>query len=276
MTPLERKLAADLLDLAADEFGNHTCNDYVIENSREAVELLNAREQWNVGAGNVPEHVEIYDPSKAKLMTFDFTLMSYLARRLRDPDKEVERVVDGATDTLRAQLEEARAWREAVDDACAISWVEMTTPRETLKALLARESQIALDPAVSEEAAQLHARIASLESQLAEQTKLANATMNSRLELMERIESLEGSLREAMDGSVAMGGQIESLVGDVQAQTLRASSAEAQVRELRLELFALKDAFEPVCYNQPRCEVMSMGQVAAMDRADGVLAKKNT
>ena len=67
-------------------------------------------------------------------------------------------------DTCRVcELEE---WKAAVDDACVTSWVPMTTPRETLRALLLWESQIALDPAVSEEAAKLHCRILELEHEL--------------------------------------------------------------------------------------------------------------
>jgi hypothetical protein len=186
----------------------------------------------------------------------------WLGKPVKDTGKGCLLTNDEIQDVLE-EIDELRTWRDAVVDACVVNWVpEVGTPRDIVRALLANESRIALDPAVSEEAAKLHARIGVLESQLAEQTKLANATMSSRLELLDKTESLEARLEEV--GAQAI------------AQTGLRQIAETQVLDLRAELFALKNAFEPMCYNQPRCEVMSMSQVAAMDRADAVLAKRNT
>lgn len=48
-------------------------------------------------------------------------------------------------------------WREAVLDACVVSWVDWdeNDPRKTINSLLAWHQMVALDPAVSVEAAKL-------------------------------------------------------------------------------------------------------------------------
>ena len=52
-----------------------------------------------------------------------------------------------------AEIERLQHWQRAVDDACAASWVAATDDAcETVKALIARECQIALDPLVSSDA----------------------------------------------------------------------------------------------------------------------------
>lgn len=52
-----------------------------------------------------------------------------------------------------AEIERLQHWQRAVDDACTVSWVPVTDDaRETVKALIARECQIALDPLVSSDA----------------------------------------------------------------------------------------------------------------------------
>lgn len=55
-----------------------------------------------------------------------------------------------------AEIERLQHWQRAVDDACTVSWVPVTDDaRETVKALIARECQIALDPLVSSDAQSL-------------------------------------------------------------------------------------------------------------------------
>ena len=52
-----------------------------------------------------------------------------------------------------AEIERLQHWQRAVDDACTVSWVPVTDDaHETVKALIARECQIALDPLVSSDA----------------------------------------------------------------------------------------------------------------------------
>lgn len=48
-----------------------------------------------------------------------------------------------------------KGWRDAIEEACVVSWVPITTPKETIQALLFFEQEIALDPQVSEAAANL-------------------------------------------------------------------------------------------------------------------------
>lgn len=52
-----------------------------------------------------------------------------------------------------AEIDRLQHWQRAVDDACTVSWVPVTDDaRETVKALISRECQIALDPLVSSDA----------------------------------------------------------------------------------------------------------------------------
>ncbi len=71
-----------MLDLASDEFSNHGCNDFELPNTQEMVDLLNQIEVWNVGPGQKPEEVHVFDPSKKKLDSVDWLLMRYLSARL--------------------------------------------------------------------------------------------------------------------------------------------------------------------------------------------------
>lgn len=60
------------------------------------------------------------------------------------------------------------AWKDAIIDAAVVDWVyckeHETDPRKAVNDLLAWQAQIALDPAVSKEAANLHQRIAAAEA----------------------------------------------------------------------------------------------------------------
>jgi len=78
----EARLASLLLDLASDEFSNHGCNDFELPNTQEMVDLLNQIEAWNVGPGQKPEEVHVFDPSDKKLYTTDWLLMRYFSARL--------------------------------------------------------------------------------------------------------------------------------------------------------------------------------------------------
>lgn len=77
--------------------------------------------------------------------------------------KEIAKAMTESDDALRvareeikrqaAEIERLRHWQRAVDDACAASWVPVTDDaRKTVKALIARECQIAIDPLVSSDA----------------------------------------------------------------------------------------------------------------------------
>ncbi len=55
----------------------------------------------------------------------------------------------------KEELDELKAWYEAIADECAIDFVEMTSPRETITKLLSWNMEMALDPQISEEANKL-------------------------------------------------------------------------------------------------------------------------
>ena len=83
MTKQEAALASDLLDRAADTYSNHGCNDYLIPNTQENVDMLNQMEKWNVGHGQPPNLVWTFDPQVKQLYVMDWVLMRYLSARLQ-------------------------------------------------------------------------------------------------------------------------------------------------------------------------------------------------
>ena len=82
MTPAQRKLVVELLDMAADHYGNHGCNDFILtehgltpDESREVLERLNA-------------HDAIHNPGCEHNINDDYAedwvLMAWLAHILED------------------------------------------------------------------------------------------------------------------------------------------------------------------------------------------------
>ncbi len=69
MTPTEARLAADLLDVAADEFASHGCNDY-------------ARPGW-LPQGEWEELAATDEGAPRGSWTSDWLLMRALAKKLR-------------------------------------------------------------------------------------------------------------------------------------------------------------------------------------------------
>ena len=86
---LELTLIAEFLKVAKDELGKHGCNDYSLPNTQENVDLLNAMEQHNVGPGNEPDEVYVYDPSAKKLDTMDFCIAGYLSALAAEAAKKM-------------------------------------------------------------------------------------------------------------------------------------------------------------------------------------------
>jgi hypothetical protein len=79
MTPAERKAAARLLNDAADEFSNNICNDFYLENTPENRELVQKMQ--------TDEHMdEDLNFSEGKILTYDWILMRYLARKLESEE----------------------------------------------------------------------------------------------------------------------------------------------------------------------------------------------
>lgn len=77
-------LAAKLLEEASDEFGNHSCNDYQLENTDENWKLICEAEQWN---NPRQKDMEPRPPLNKKIDTADFFIMSYLAHFLKEQSK---------------------------------------------------------------------------------------------------------------------------------------------------------------------------------------------
>ena len=55
-------------------------------------------------------------------------------------------------DDTRKELKLLEEWYEAVEEACIVNWVEMTTPTETIQNLISWNVKMALDPKISKEA----------------------------------------------------------------------------------------------------------------------------
>lgn len=78
LTPTQRKVLADLLDMASDEFSNHVCNDYTLPNDVAHYQFM----QNVVAAGDYPGD----DPNiiENKIYTMDWLLMDYFVRLFRE------------------------------------------------------------------------------------------------------------------------------------------------------------------------------------------------
>ena len=79
LTPHERQVLAHLLEMAAERYGNHTCNDYEMNNTDENWALLRASYEPPAGDG----YEEDRPPPGEKLYAQDFVLMSYFAAKIR-------------------------------------------------------------------------------------------------------------------------------------------------------------------------------------------------
>lgn len=73
--------SVDLLELASDEFSNNGCNDYPIENTPENRAFYEKMMKECCG-----EDITV-DPSKEKIYTQDWMVMTYLSKMLK---KEAE------------------------------------------------------------------------------------------------------------------------------------------------------------------------------------------
>ena len=82
MTPGERKIAAKLLRMAADEFSSHGCNDFdlteVIPDQAERDALVRAYHGWN----GDPE--EYYEAGSRDYRLMDWMLMDFMAALMEE------------------------------------------------------------------------------------------------------------------------------------------------------------------------------------------------
>jgi len=72
---------AKLLEMAADEFSNHGCNDFDLPNTPENNALMVAAEKWN-SENDFAEFGLTQDSDK--IYTSDYFLMSYFAHLARE------------------------------------------------------------------------------------------------------------------------------------------------------------------------------------------------
>ena len=80
LTEAEAKLAAQMLRLASDEFGNHGCNDLELPDTPENRVLVEELERQALGKDF--EKVGTY---KGNLLTWDTLVMNSLAKKLDGP-----------------------------------------------------------------------------------------------------------------------------------------------------------------------------------------------
>ena len=77
MTAFEKKIAAEMLRLASDQFSNHTCNDYTLENTEDARAFVTAMNTANGQTGEDAEPNVSRDGTA--IYTGDSTVMDYCA-----------------------------------------------------------------------------------------------------------------------------------------------------------------------------------------------------
>lgn len=73
------RIAAKMLDMAADEFANHGCNDYRLPNTPENLAFVEAM----IAASDYPNDEPIFSSDETKIYVMDWQVMGYCARVLR-------------------------------------------------------------------------------------------------------------------------------------------------------------------------------------------------
>jgi hypothetical protein len=79
MTPQERAIVAELLNMAADHFANHGCNDFDLHGKmsvEEAERMWAEYQQWNSGGRDAPPKGE------DALYCCDWMLMGWFAHKI--------------------------------------------------------------------------------------------------------------------------------------------------------------------------------------------------
>ena len=89
--PVFLKLAAELLSMAADKFGNHSCNDFKMTGrftEEERAALADLMNRSNLGPDYktkyAPDHDDIDTAERIKDYACDFALMDTMAFMLRE------------------------------------------------------------------------------------------------------------------------------------------------------------------------------------------------
>ena len=83
MTKNEMKLAAALLDMAADQFSNHGCNDFDLrQHGLSLPEIRDLVAEYHAWNGD-PEEVDRYTDRGLPFALGDFSVMRLMAGKLR-------------------------------------------------------------------------------------------------------------------------------------------------------------------------------------------------
>lgn len=85
LSKAELALMARLLEEAADEFGNHGCNDYTVEATDANKDIMKqvVSEAAGLTEPDLRDSIEEIDESKDEIMTFDSLLYGYFADRCK-------------------------------------------------------------------------------------------------------------------------------------------------------------------------------------------------
>lgn len=71
--PVDARIAAQMLNLAADQFGNHGCNDFELPNTPENMEFIKRVIAWSDYPEDEPHlHAD-------QILTMDWEVMRYCA-----------------------------------------------------------------------------------------------------------------------------------------------------------------------------------------------------
>ena len=91
LRPTFLRLAAELLELASDTFGNHGCNDFKMTGrftDEERIALADLMNRQNLGPDYktkyAPDHDDVDTAERIKYYTQDFALMDAMAFMLRE------------------------------------------------------------------------------------------------------------------------------------------------------------------------------------------------
>ena len=79
----ELHLIAQLLEMASEQFSNHGCNDFKLPATKENKAMLLEMVDHCYGEEDKKDALDRIAKSKKTIMTFDWMLMSYLAKRCR-------------------------------------------------------------------------------------------------------------------------------------------------------------------------------------------------
>lgn len=80
MNPTQKRIAAQMLEMASDEFGNHISNDFELENTLDHLEFVRGM----IAASDYPEEVPNMSDDGKVIYLMDWMVMRYCMRLLRN------------------------------------------------------------------------------------------------------------------------------------------------------------------------------------------------